>query len=85
MKFAEALATGAPVLATVDAGQAVPDAPALVSDDAAAWADALVHCLADPADARRRGQDARAYALGRLSWQRVCEPLLRWVEQEGAR
>lgn len=79
VKFAEALASGAPVIATTDAAAAAPEAPAYVSNDPDEWVERICADFADSAGALARGQDARRYAHAHLNWNAVSAPLHEWV------
>jgi glycosyltransferase involved in cell wall biosynthesis len=78
VKFAEALATGAPVIATVDGANAFDAPPAFISDDPVEWADWIAARLqrraAEPAPA-----PARAEALSRMTWDAAAEPIDAWL------
>ena len=78
MKFAEALATGAAVIATPDAASAFPGAQARVSSDPAEWATWIVERLA------RRGSEpapaaARAQVLAERTWTECAAPIENWL------
>lgn len=83
LKFAEALASGAAVIATPDAASAFPPSPlsprALhVTADAAGWAEWIIERLrsrkTEPAPAA-----GRQYALETLSWRRAVAPIDAWL------
>lgn len=83
VKFAEALASGASVVATTDGSNAFDDPPAFVSDDATAWADWIADRL------RRRGDEpapaaARGVALEKLTWDAAVEPIDAWLRGRAA-
>ncbi|MGN7861628.1 glycosyltransferase family 4 protein [Microbacterium sp. 22303] len=78
MKFAEALATGAAVIATPDAASAFPDSHAQVSADPEAWAGWIAERLA------RRGTDPtpapeRAQVLEERTWAECVAPIEDWL------
>ncbi|MCE4027305.1 glycosyltransferase family 4 protein [Microbacterium sp. Au-Mic1] len=82
MKFAEALATGAAVIATPDAASAFPGSHAEVSADPAAWAawiaDRLAHRDSEPAPAPERAQ-----VLAERTWAECVAPIERWLQAHG--
>ncbi|GAA3664737.1 glycosyltransferase family 4 protein [Microbacterium marinilacus] len=84
VKFAEALASGAAVIATADGANAFGETPAFVSDDAHAWAtwiaDRLEHRREEPAPAA-----GRAFALSELTWRRAVLPLHAWLSSHAPR
>ena len=83
VKYAEALATGVPLVATTDgaAGSEPGEAPGLlVSDDPAAWARWIERVVGDPERPRAAASERRALTLAEHSWDRVTEPLREWVE-----
>jgi hypothetical protein len=77
LSLIEAMTLGMPVLAlsTTEAPEAVPPEAGLVTNDLARLRATARHLLADPDDARARGQVARAHALDRFSLTRF---LLDW-------
>ena len=81
VKFAESLVTGVPLLATTDAvsGEAPDDV--LVSDDPAAWAQRIDAVVRHPDQHRMAASARRTCALAGSTWQRMSEPLCRWVEE----
>jgi glycosyltransferase involved in cell wall biosynthesis len=78
VKFAEALATGAAVVATPDGANAFANPPAFVSSDAGCWSDWIVerlrHRAEEPAPAR-----SRQVALRDYTWSRAVEPIDAWL------
>lgn len=78
VKFAEALATGASVIATVDGANAFDDPPAFVSDDARAWADWIADRL-DRRTVEPTPSAARAIALRRMTWDAAVAPIDAWL------
>jgi hypothetical protein len=78
MKFTEALATGAAVIATPDAASAFPDAPAQISADPDAWATwiaaRLTHRATEPVPAA-----ARARVLAERTWSACVAPVDDWL------
>lgn len=80
VKFAEALASGAPVVGTRDAVPAHGDWAALVSDDADDWVSWVTEVVANPNPHRVRSLRAREHTLSDLSWSRVSQPLLDWMD-----
>ena len=84
VKFAEAMVTGVPLVTTTDGAAGTPggEAPGLlVSDDPAAWARWVERVVREPGPFRVDALDLRARTLVEHSWDRVTEPLRRWVEQ----
>ncbi len=81
LKYAEALASGAPVIATVDGAPLLSCLPVCVSDDPGKWAAALAEVLRRPAHHERLARHARAKVLEELSWVAVSKPLLDWAVQ----
>jgi polysaccharide biosynthesis protein PslH len=78
VKFAEALASGAAVVATPDGANAFDEPLAYVSADPEEWADWIVERL------RRRLQEAapapsRAVALHDLTWDAAVAPIDEWL------
>lgn len=84
VKFAEALASGASVIATPDGSNAFGSTPAFVASEPGEWADWIVKRLVfraeEPAPA-----DARSYALRELTWDRGVEPIDRWLRAQSGR
>jgi glycosyltransferase involved in cell wall biosynthesis len=82
VKFAEALATGAAVIATPDGANAVPNPPAhitSVAEDWAAWiSDRLRRRHEEPVPAR-----SRQIALDHLSWDAATTPISEWLADLG--
>lgn len=79
VKFAEALASGASVVATSDGASAFPTSPAFISDDAESWAQWIIDRLI------RRGQEevpapTREYALRDLNWASAVRPINAWLQ-----
>jgi glycosyltransferase involved in cell wall biosynthesis len=72
LSLIEAMHLGMPVVAlgTTEVAEAVPAAAGIVSTDVAALSQGLRALVADPAEARERGQAARRAALGRYSLER---------------
>jgi len=77
LSLIEAMFLGMPVLAlsTTEVPEAVPTDAGLVTNDLSRLRATARHLLADPDDARARGQVARAHALDRFSLTRF---LLDW-------
>ena len=72
LSLIEAMTLGMPVLAlsTTEAPEAVPEGAGLVTNDLARLRATARRLLADPDEARARGQVARAHALDRFSLTR---------------
>jgi glycosyltransferase involved in cell wall biosynthesis len=84
VKFAEALATGAAVVATADGASAFEAPPAFVSDDEREWAEWIVERL------RRRSIEpapspARAIALTQMTWDAAAGPIDDWLRSHARR
>jgi glycosyltransferase involved in cell wall biosynthesis len=79
LKYAEALASGAPVLATIDGAPLRSSLPVCVSDDPHRWVAVLAAVRARPEHYERAGRHARAQVLDELSWGAVSKPLLVWA------
>lgn len=80
VKFAEALASGSPVIATTDAANAHPAAPAEVTDAPEKWITWIVARLKGRL-VEPRPTPARAYALQELTWSQSIQPLRDWLAQ----
>jgi glycosyltransferase involved in cell wall biosynthesis len=72
LSLIEAMTIGMPVLAlsTTEAPEAVPPGAGLVTNDLARLRATARHLLADPEEARARGEVARSHALNRFSLTR---------------
>lgn len=77
VKYAEAVASGIPVVATGDAATAQPGAPATVSDDADEWIAFLINRLSAEGPAYRPEQ--RAYARTEMNWDRAVRGMDEWL------
>jgi glycosyltransferase involved in cell wall biosynthesis len=84
VKYAEALASGVPVVATTDGAPLRHDLAALVSDDAAEWRAWLSANVASDGPPGIRAAPARATVLAELSWTAASAPLLAWVAEPSA-
>lgn len=81
LKFGEALASGAPVVATSHAASSYGRADVcVVADDPLAFAAACVDLLLDPLGAQRLGDEGRRFALGEMEWRRTTRPLQGLIE-----
>jgi glycosyltransferase involved in cell wall biosynthesis len=80
VKFAEALASGASVIATPDGANAFDDPPAFVATRPEEWADWITERLRRRAD-EHAPADARAFALSQCTWDRAVEPIDRWLRE----
>lgn len=78
VKFAEALASGAHVVATPDGANGFAHSPAFVSSDPGHWvqwiSDRLLSRESEPAPA-----PGRDFALRELTWARAAEPIDEWL------
>lgn len=85
VKFAEALATGVPVIATPEAAHGVAHGhSALVSTDVDAWAARLAQALAGDPTVWRQARQTRELVLSELAWDSQSRPLVDWaVRREG--
>ncbi|EWT02861.1 hypothetical protein N865_03085 [Intrasporangium oryzae NRRL B-24470] len=79
VKYAEALVTGVPVVATGDGAPLRSDLATLVSDDPAEWTRCIAEVVARPEPARAAAAAVRRSALVDLSWHGVSRPLIDWV------
>lgn len=79
LKFGEALASGAPVIATADAAAGAPDAPAVISNAPDQLAQGTVELLRNSSVAADMGTRGRDFAFERLSWEHTQTPLVDWV------
>jgi glycosyltransferase involved in cell wall biosynthesis len=79
VKFAEALATGVPLVATEDASDGDATTDVLVSDDPAAWARRIAEVVTDPHRFTTASRERRTRVMAERSWDRVTQPLRRWV------
>jgi glycosyltransferase involved in cell wall biosynthesis len=71
VKILEAMAMGLPIVTTTVGAEGirvVPDTHLLIADDAAAFADATVRLLSDPALRARLRNHAHALAAARYDW-----------------
>jgi glycosyltransferase involved in cell wall biosynthesis len=71
VKILEAMAVGLPIVTTTVGAEGirvVPDTHLLIADDAAAFADATVRLLSDPALRARLRNQAHALAAARYDW-----------------
>ncbi|MGC5166870.1 glycosyltransferase family 4 protein [Luteimicrobium sp. DT211] len=76
VKYAEALASGAPVIATEDAASAHPGFGRFVTDEPDVWIRHLVTHLTEPPAWPAPERDR---ALAELSWNAVSRPLDAWL------
>lgn len=79
VKYAEALASGVPVVATVDGAQGLELSGVLVSDDAVAWMRTLTEILRNPQAFRAAAGVVRERALTNLDWYAQSAPLRQWA------
>lgn len=79
VKYAEALVTGVPVVATDDGAPLHREWAALVSDDPTEWTRRISEIVARPDRARAAAAAVRQAALVDLSWHGVSRPLVDWV------
>jgi glycosyltransferase involved in cell wall biosynthesis len=89
LKVVEAMAMGRPIVATslgAEGIEAEPGREILLADGPAAFAEAVVRLLGDPALGERMGRAARALAVERYGWggaARILERLLRDTLADG--
>jgi glycosyltransferase involved in cell wall biosynthesis len=79
LKVLEAMASGVPVVSTrmgLEGVAALPGEHALLADAPAAFADAVLRLLAEPALAARLAARARALVEERYDWTRLAPALL---------
>ena len=75
-KLGNYMAAGCPIVTFAGSAKHVThDSTGVVvpNGDINAFADAIVHVIADRSRARRLGDEARAFARAELSWERVAE------------
>jgi polysaccharide biosynthesis protein PslH len=78
LKIVEAMAMGKAIVSTtlgVEGIDAVPGRDILIEDQPAAFADAVLHLLAEPSLAARIGRSARQLAVERYSWSEAARTL----------
>jgi glycosyltransferase involved in cell wall biosynthesis len=78
VKFAEALATGASVVATPDGANAFDEPPAFVSADPEQWATWILDRLRHRSD-EEVPAPSRAVALRELTWDAAVAPIHEWL------
>lgn len=83
VKFAEALATGAYVVATPDGASAFEDSPAFVSSDPEQWAHWIIKRLINR-QRERVPSTGRTFALQELTWDRAVLPIDGWLQERVA-
>ena len=81
VKFAEALASGIPVVATTDGAPSQDASYAFVSDSSDAWVRHLTSLVASPHPHRMQALDTRTLVLRELTWEHTTTPVLDWVER----
>lgn len=82
VKFGEALASGAAVVATSVGAEGFDAAGSFaMADEPRAFADATVDLLGDEAGAGALGVAGRAVALDRFSWSRTTAPIVEWLAE----
>nr|NLI51566.1 glycosyltransferase family 4 protein [Propionibacterium sp.] len=79
LKFAEALASGIPVVATSEAAHGSASFGATVTDEPGEWVRALVNCLNHDPELRAQALRARSQVLTKCSWAEASRPLRDWV------
>jgi glycosyltransferase involved in cell wall biosynthesis len=82
LKVTEALAMGKAIVSTTLGCEGHPVQPgeqALIADDPAGFADAVVRVLRDPALGKTLGDRARALAVKSYSWPQLLERLERFL------
>jgi glycosyltransferase involved in cell wall biosynthesis len=78
LKIVEAMAMAKPIVSTTlgaEGIEAVSGRDILIENKPAAFADAVIHVLADPGVAARIGQSARELAVKRYSWTAAAQGL----------
>uniref|UniRef100_UPI004049D20E glycosyltransferase n=1 Tax=Georgenia sp. M64 TaxID=3120520 RepID=UPI004049D20E len=80
VKYLEALTSGVPTLATLDAAAFATPVPTFISDSAEEWVSHIGDVLNQPEMPAREALTIRAWALHEMHWARTSEPLLAWVE-----
>ncbi|WP_243062381.1 glycosyltransferase family 4 protein [Humibacter sp. RRB41] len=81
VKFAEALASGASVVATPDGSNAFENTPAFVATRSEEWAIWIAKRLKLRTE-EHVPADARVFALRELTWDRAVEPIDRWLRAQ---
>jgi len=81
VKYAEALASGASVIATPDGANAFENTPAFVATQAEEWATWIVERLR-LRSVERAPADARSFALRELTWDRAVAPIDLWFRAQ---
>ncbi|WP_454778558.1 glycosyltransferase family 4 protein [Georgenia muralis] len=84
LKFAEAVVSGVPVVATTEAAHGSTAEAWRISNDPDEWAAVICRAVTAPADARSHARRARDTALNALGWDVVSAPLVQWVEAASA-
>jgi glycosyltransferase involved in cell wall biosynthesis len=79
-KLLEAMAAGAPAVATTLACQGIDRSDIVVADSDAAFAAALVAALREPERSARRAEAAREYVRARHDWDAVASSYLALFE-----
>jgi hypothetical protein len=79
LKFAEALASGTPLVATPEAAAGFKAAPAFVTQEPAQFADWCVELMRKPAVADRAARAGRDFAEVYCRWSQTQAPLLDWA------
>lgn len=80
VKFLEAVASGAPVLATTRGASRDANLAILTSDAPDVWVAALERILRDGGPERARAREARRWVLAHGTWDAAAAPLVQWVE-----
>jgi len=79
VKYAEALASGVPVVATTEAAHGLAVRGPLVSDDPEEWAKWVTDVVRAPLAPRAAATRTRAMVLSEVTWYAQTEPLRNWA------
>lgn len=83
VKTAEALASGVPVLSTLDGAADWGHLVACTSDDPGVWVRTMKSITHKPQASRARSMDARRTILTEGTWAITSQPLVDWVKRSG--
>lgn len=85
LKYAEALVSGVPTIATNEAAHGLPATGGMVSDDPEEWARWLVAVLSDPQPWRHGAATLRDLVLASHTWYATSLPLREWAQSAAGR
>ncbi len=84
LKILEAMALGTPVVATSKGAEGLavtPEENILIADEPAAFADAVMRLLSDPALRARLAANGRTLVRERYSWEQIGETVEQFLQQ----